>query len=94
MRLHLSLSILLLQEIYNVNARNSLRSLDNDTLVRRTLGKTTRKAVEQLLSVESHRLEDVTLDESDGMITTIALEEEEADLRDVIDEMIDSTVDR
>ena len=93
MRLHLSLSILLLQEISNVNARNSLR-LDNDTLVRRTLGKTTRKAVEQLLSVESHRLEDVTLDESDGMITTIALEEEEADLRDVIDEMIDSTVDR
>ena len=93
MRLHLSLSILLLQEISNVNARNSLR-LDNDTLVRRTLGKTTRKAVEQLLSVESHRLEDVTLDESDGMITTIALEEEDADLRDVIDEMIDSTVDR
>lgn len=93
MRLHLSLSILLLQEISNVNARNSLR-LDNDTLVRRTLGKTTRKAVEQLLSVESHRLEDVTLEKSDGMITTIALEEEEADLRDVIDEMIDSTVDR
>lgn len=93
MRLHLSLSILLLQEISNVNARNSLR-LDNDTLVRRTLGKTTRKAVEQLLSVESHRLEDVTLEKSDGMITTIALEEEEADLRDVVDEMIDSTVDR
>lgn len=94
MRLHLSLSILLLQEISNVNARNSLRSLDNDRLVRRTLGKTTRKAVEQLLSVESRRLEDVILDESDEMITTIALEEEESYLRDVIDGIIDSTVDR
>jgi len=94
MRLHLSLSFLLLQEISNVNAGNALRSLDNDSFVRRTMGKTTRKAVEQLLSVESHHLEDVKSDESDEIITTIALEEEDADLRDVVHEMIDSTVDR